>query len=57
MKCSGKHDTTLNIPRSITFFSATFHVISRKIDFLWDSEVLCAIYNTVFLLTVLNVLV
>ena len=40
-----------------TFFSATFHVISRKIDFLWDSEVLCAIYNTVFLLTVLNVLV
>ena len=34
MKCSGKQNATWNIPRSIP---ATCHVISRKIDFIWDS--------------------
>ena len=39
MKCSGKHDTTWNIPRTTYHvFPATFHVISWKINFLWDSE-------------------
>ena len=33
----GKRDTTWKIPRSFSFFPATFHVLSRKIDYLWDS--------------------
>ena len=41
MKISWKHKTTWNIPHSIRVsgFPATFHVILRKIDFLWDSAV------------------
>ena len=38
MKCRGTRDFTLNIPCSIYLvFPATFHVISGKIDFIWDS--------------------
>ena len=37
MKCRGKPDATWSIPRSIVF-PATFHVKSRKVDYLWDSE-------------------
>ena len=37
MKYTGKPDTTWNIPLSITFNPATFHVKSRKVDYLWDS--------------------
>ena len=42
MTCRGKRDTTWNIPRSITFPCYICHVISRKVDFLWDS-VECAL--------------
>ena len=36
MKCWGKHDTTLNIPRGIAFSPLYFtYVISRKVDFLF----------------------
>ena len=34
MKCTGKRDTTWTIPRSITVFPTTFHVKSRKVDYL-----------------------
>ena len=37
MKYGGKRDTTLNIPHSMTFYPATFHVVSRKIGYFWDS--------------------
>ena len=38
IKCSGKHGNAWNIPRStMHVFPATFHVISRKIDFPRDS--------------------
>ena len=38
IKCSGKHGNAWNIPRStMHVFPATFHVISRKIDFLRES--------------------
>ena len=53
MKCSGKHDTTWNIPRSITFsvFPATFHVISRKINFLGT---VCALEYYKFIVKIKN---
>ena len=39
LKCSGKHDTDIATTWKIrlSVFPATFHVISRKIDFFWDS--------------------
>ena len=39
MKCRGKHDTTVHeIFRVVSRFPRyTFHVISRKVDFRWDS--------------------
>ena len=40
MKCRGKPDTTvlyMNYSAEYHVFPATFHVISRKVDYLWDS--------------------
>ena len=46
MKRRGKPDTTRTILRSMyNVFPATFHVISRKVDNLWDS-VLCILFSS-----------
>ena len=40
MKCRGKRDTSvlyMKYSAQYLVFPATFHFISRKIDFLWDS--------------------
>ena len=37
MKCRGKPQTH-DLFRVVSRFPATFHVTSRKVDFLWDSE-------------------
>ena len=37
MKCRGKHDNYMIYSALYHVFPATFHVISRTVDFLWDS--------------------
>ena len=44
MKCRRKPDTSyMNYSEQYHVFAATFHVISRKVDYLWDSASRAAI--------------
>ena len=50
MKCRGKQDILDEIFRIVSRFLAIFHVIQRKIDYLWDSAYCLTFYDEIIMM-------